>query len=108
MSRRKEGRPPSLPGWICWKRERDLPCSDETIERGKTAFPPSNAPPKTFLSLRHLVPRHHAPFHHETDLLQLADVFQRIAGNRDQVGVLSRLQAAHPLLPAEELGGVEG
>ncbi len=48
-----------------------------------------------------------AAFHDECDFLQDADVRQRVAGNRDDVGEVAGLQRADLPLPAEQLGAVQ-
>ena len=49
----------------------------------------------------------HAAFHHERDLLQYADVRERVSRHCDDVGEIARLQRADLSLPAEQLRAVQ-
>src|SRR4029077_2412103 len=45
-------------------------------------------------------------FHYEPNLLECADISDRISCNGDEVGKLPGLHSAYPVLPAQHLGGV--
>lgn len=49
----------------------------------------------------------HATFHHEADFLYYADVFDRIAGDGNDVGKIAGLEGANLILPTEELCAIE-
>ena len=48
-----------------------------------------------------------AAFHYEGDVLEDSDVFQGVAGDGDDVGVVARLEDAEVVFPVEEAGSVE-
>src|SRR5215469_11698143 len=49
----------------------------------------------------------HAALHHEADLLQYSDIFERIARHRDDVGIVAGLDRADLPIPSEHLRAVE-
>src|SRR5712691_130405 len=47
-------------------------------------------------------------FHHKFHVFEMPDVFERIARDRDNVGILPRLQGAEEIGLTEEIGGIAG
>src|SRR6266478_6697423 len=58
--------------------------------------------------LRQLVADNPAALHHELDALKLGDVRQRLAGNRDEIGIFAFLDRPDLILPPQRLGVDDG
>jgi hypothetical protein len=56
---------------------------------------------------RRLLFINHSALHHEADVLQRCNVLERIAGDRNHVGEISRLQRSDLAIPAEQLCTVQ-
>ena len=58
--------------------------------------------------MRHIVFDDFSALHHESDALKFGDVGQRVAGNGDQIGILTLFDGSDPVRPSHHLGVIDG